>query len=110
MKPRYINILGAERPIYFGTNAVNIWERKREGSDLTDLENTAVMIQIGLSEGARKEGIKNAQKFTIEQIFDAFDELGVDGLKGITEAIQSFMPQGDTGEGVDRPGEAPADQ
>jgi len=112
MKPRYIQFLGKEMPVYFGFNASNLLERKRATQDLNDLENTAVMVQIALSEGARKEGIKNAPKLTMEQIFDGLDEAGVDGMKQITDAIAAFLPKGDTEEGEKEPGEgiAPAVQ
>lgn len=112
MKPRYITFLGEERPIYFGMNAINALERKQTGNpDITESERVAIMIQIGLSEGARKDGIKNAQKFTIEQIFDGIDEIGIDGMATITEAIQSFMPKTAAAEeGGESLGEAPADQ
>jgi hypothetical protein len=110
MKPRYIQFLGKDQPIYFGTNAINQWQRKQEAKDMTELEVTAAMIQVALAEGARKEGIKNAQKYSYEEIFDGMDEMGEAGLTQLTEAIASFMPTKSTQEGEESLGEASADQ
>lgn len=112
MKPRYFTFLGEERPFYFGTNAINLWIRKQASTpDMTGPETTGYMIQIALLEGARQEGIKNAQKFTIQQIFDGIDKIGWDNMTPILKDIESYMPKTAAAqEGGESLGEAPADQ
>lgn len=78
-----ITIAGSQYPVHFGMRGINAFAKKTGYSfgDIVTAKDAANSIEgliglgvLGLNEGARKAGIKNAKTFTEDDIWDAVDE------------------------------------
>lgn len=78
-----ITIAGNQYPVHFGLRGINAYAKKTGYSfgQIVSAEDAASSIEglvglavLGLNEGARKAGIKNAKVFTEDDIWDAVDE------------------------------------
>lgn len=111
MKPRHIELLGQERPVYFGFNALHKVEkatgvtfaRIAELFEDISVETLVLMLHVALEEGARKEGTTN--DLTQEDLYDALDEYGFDRLDEVIESLTSFFVPTAAEGSTDEPGE-----
>jgi hypothetical protein len=94
-----INIGGKERPVYFGWNALAIFEEKT-GIGLSDIGDaisagmtTKVFIDFvyaGLVGGVKKT--KSEHDFTSDDVGDWLDDYGVENMGKISEIYMEAMP------------------
>ena len=78
-----ITIAGSQYPVHFGLRGLTEFAKKTGHSfgDIVSAEEVTSSIEglvaigvLGLNEGARKSGAKNAKTFTENDIWDAIDE------------------------------------
>ena len=78
-----ITIAGSQYPVHFGMRGLSAYAKKTGFSfgqlvtsedAVNSIEGLVGIAVLGLNEGARKAGVKNAKTFTEDDIWDAIDE------------------------------------
>ena len=78
-----ITIAGSQYPVHFGMRGLNAYAKKTGYSfgqlittedAVNSIEGLVGIAVLGLNEGARKAGAKNAKTFTEDDVWDAIDE------------------------------------
>jgi hypothetical protein len=78
-----ITIAGSQYPVHFGMRGLSAYAKKTGFSfgqlvtsedAVNSIEGLVGIAVLGLNEGARKAGLKNAKTFTEDDLWDAIDE------------------------------------